>query len=179
MGRGNSGRMAGGNSTITQMRQMSEKWYEGLTDDEKKAVSDAQLSTQNLNEYLSGRRKFDDEMARQLEKEAKTLDSALSKFKTDKEIVTYRGVSSKEFAKVLFGEAKTQGVKSTSYSKDQAASFAKNQGGYIIEYHVKKGNFGADVNGVARANEKEFLIRNGMKQKTIKQDGKKLIVEIG
>ena len=91
------------------------------------------------------------------------------------------GVSADEFTKTYLGlDTTTKGVKSTSYDEGRAGAFANGQGGYIIEYHVKPGNHGADVNGVPGANEREFLIRNGMKQKVItKPDKKKLIVEIG
>lgn len=168
-----------GNTEIT-LGKKSETWYYCLSKEEQIALISAQMSTQSLNEYLSGRGDFNEATKAKLDKQAKDIDSALSKFTTDKEITVYRGVSADEFTKIYLGlDTTTKGVKSTSYDEGRAGAFANGQGGYVIEYHVKPGNHGADVNGVPGANEREFLVRNGMKQKVIaKPDKKKLIVEI-
>lgn len=184
MGRGSSGLgggAGGGKPSEKSLEAQSSSWYYNLTNDEKNAITSMQYSNQSLNEFLSGRRTdFDDATKQRLQKQAQDVDSALAKFTTDSEIVVYRGVSSSEFTNTYLGiDTVTRGVKSTSYDPDRADAFAKNQGGFIIEYHVKPGRHGADVNGVPGANEREFLIRNNMPQKTISKQGNKIIVEIG
>jgi hypothetical protein len=159
---GSSGISAGGGS----LEQKSEKWYLSLTDKEQAAV----VAYTGYNYTNDPNRK---EMT-------DTLDNALSKFKTDKELVTYRGVSGEEFSDTLFsGETKTT-FKSTSTDASRAEAFAKSQGGYIIEYHIKKGNHGAFLDGgVPMSVEKEFLINRNQKMKIVSSKGKKMIVEIG
>ena len=161
--------------------QSTDWWYNKLSDSERKVILDAQYSTKSVNEYLRGARKLDGSAKSDMEETVHTLDSALSKFKTDSDIVTYRGVNSEEFTNTYLGiSPKTVGIKSSSYAKSRAEAFAKNQGGYIIEYHIKAGNHGADVNGVPGANESEFLIRHNMTQKVIaKPDKNTIIVVVG
>jgi len=169
-------------SLEAKLGKQSEEWYyKELTDAEKKAVVDAQVNTESLNRYLRGEGDFNEQTKEKLAKQVKELDSALAKFSTTEEVVTYRGVSSKEFANVYLGvEKETKGVKSTSHDIKRAEAFAQNQGGFIIEYHIKPGNHGADVTGAPGADEREFLIRTGMPQKGIKKVSKNhIIVEIG
>lgn len=142
-----------------------EKWYyEKLTDEEKKAVVDYTIYNYTNNEKDT--------------EEIKHLQSALEKFELDEDIVAYRGVSSKEFANLTFSfEGKTD-FKSTSTNEAQAMKFAEHQGGYLIEYHIKKGKHGAYLEGVPMSKEKEYLINKGQNFKVVGQKGKRLIVEI-
>lgn len=159
---GSSGISAGGSS----LEQKSEKWYLSLTDKEQAAV--VAYTGYNYTNNPSRSEMTD------------TLDNALSKFKTDKELVTYRGVSREEFVNTVFGGETKTTFKSTSTDLSRAEAFAKNQGGYIIEYHIKKGNHGAFLDGgVPMSVEKEFLINRNQKMKIVSSKGKKMIVEIG
>ena len=179
MGRGSS--KAGGGSKVTMIQP--ENWYYNqLTDAEKTEVVNAQYNTKELNRYLRGDTTgMSDSLKENLKNRSEILDKALAKYETQKEMVTYRGMSAEEFTNTYLGiEKVTKGVKSTSYDPERAEAFAKNQGGYIIEYHIKPGHYGADVNGVPGANEKEFLIRNNMPQKVVQKIGKnRLVVEVG
>ena len=150
------------------LKQQSIAWYNNLSDKEKFAIGQMQI-------YVGGKT-WDANSEK-----AKIVDSALSKFTLKQDIVAYRGVGLEEFTNVYLAIDKTtSSPKSTSYDERTATNFAQNQGGYIIEYHVKAGNVGADVNGVTRADEHEFLIRQNMPQKVVKKVGKnKLIVEVG
>ena len=153
-------------SQADKLEAMGEKWYyEKLTDEEKKAVFDYTIYnyTKQANQ----------------EKEIADLQSALGKFELDEDIVGYRGVNSKEFAETLFSLGGKTDFKSTSINKAQAEKFAENQGGYIIEYHIKKGKHGAYLDGVPQHREKEYLINKGQNYKVVAQKGKTLIVEIG
>lgn len=146
--------------------EKSEDWYyENLTQDEKKAVVDYTIYnyTNNPNDA----------------EEIKHLQSALGKFELEDDIVAYRGVNSTEFANTMFSFNGQTDFKSTSLNKAQAEKFAENQGGYIIEYHIKKGNRGAYLEGVPMSKEKEYLINKGQNFKVLKQDGKTLVVEVG
>lgn len=186
MAKGSSKGGRGGSAKISessiQMNKPEDWYYNQLTDAEQAGVVAAQYNTANLNRYLRGDTKdMSDALKNSLKEEADVLDGALAKYKTTEETVTYRGVSADEFANVYLGiEKSTKGVKSTSYDQNRADAFARNQGGFVIEYHIKPGNHGADVNGAPGANEQEFLIRNNMPQKVVQKVGKnRLIVEIG
>ena len=163
---GGKGSSSGIPAGASYLEQKSEKWYLSLSDKEKTAVTAYTVTNYTKD---PNRKEMTD-----------ALDNALSKFKTDKELVTFRGVSGEEFVDTLFsGEVKTT-FKSTSTDVSRAEAFAKGQGGYIIEYHIKKGNHGAFLDGgVPMSVEKEFLINRNQKMKVVSSKGKKMIVEIG
>ena len=150
----------------SDLLEKSENWYwYNLTKDEQKAVIDYTMWNYTKNEKDA--------------EETKNLQSALEKFELEDDIVTYRGVNSSEFANTLFSLTGQTDFKSSSTNKAQAEKFAENQGGYIIEYHIKAGKRGAYLEGVPMSEEKEFLINKGQDFKVLKQNGKTLVVEVG
>ena len=144
----------------------SDNWYyEKITAEEKKAVYDYTIHNYTKDEKQA--------------QEIADLESALAKYELDEDIVTYRGVSSTEFVNAMLdGSGKTD-FKSTSINKAQAEKFAVNQGGWVIEYHIKKGKHGAYLDSVPMHKEKEYLINKGQNFKVIERKDKTLIVEIG
>ena len=153
-----------------------QQYYYSLSKKEQNALVDMQTSSQAINEYMSGRNTDISEARKaQFDEQIADVKSAIGKYKQDKPISLYRGVSEAEFNSIKNG-GKTESFKSTSTEKSRAEAFAKNQGGYIIEYKAGKGSKIADVNGVAGANENEFLIDSGVKYKNVTQKGDNYLV---
>lgn len=156
----------------------SQQYYDGLNYNEQTGLTAMSYDTRNLNEYMSGRRKdFSNAQKERLDKQIANVKSAISKYNLEKPITLYRGVSKEEFDGIKDG-GKTTSFKSTSTDEKRAEAFARNQGGYIIEYHAGKGSRVADVNGVPNANEDEFLIDSDVKYKKITKNGNRIIIEI-
>jgi len=156
----------------------NQQYYYSLPKQEQFALSYMQMGTRIINEYMSGRNKdFDDETKKDLEEKIKNIKSAISKYDLEKPITLYRGVSKEEFNEVQ-KDGKTTSFKSASTNENVADTFAKNQGGYIIEYRVGKGGRVADVNGLPRADEDEYLIDSDVKYKKITKNGNRIIIEI-
>ena len=153
-----------------------QQYYYSLSKKEQNALIDMQTSSQAINEYMSGRNvDISEARKEQLDEQISNVKSAIGKYKQDKPISLYRGVSEAEFNSIKDG-GKTESFKSTSTDKSRAEAFAKNQGGYIIEYKAGKGSKIADVNGVSGANENEFLIDSGVKYKNVTQKGDNYLV---
>lgn len=156
----------------------NQQYYYSLPNQEQFALGAMQMDTRNINEYMSGRRKdFNVETKKNLDERIKNVKSAISKYELEQPITLYRGVSKEEFDGIKDG-GKTTSFKSTSTDEKRAEAFARNQGGYIIEYHAGKGSRVADVNGVPNANEDEFLIDSDVKYKKITKNGNRIIIEI-
>ena len=156
----------------------NQQYYYSLPNKEQFALGAMQMDTRNINEYMSGRRKdFNDETKKNLDERIKNVKSAISKYELEQPVTLYRGVNKEEFDGIKEG-GKTTSFKSTSTDEKRAEAFAKNQGGYIIEYHAGKGSRVADVNGVPMANEDEFLIDSDVKYKKITKNGNRIIIEI-
>ena len=156
----------------------NQQYYYSLQNKEQFALGGMQMDTRNINEYMSGRRKdFNDETKKNLDERIKNVKSAIRKYELEQPITLYRGVSKEEFDGIKEG-GKTTSFKSTSTDEKRAEAFARNQGGYIIEYHAGKGSRVADVNGVPMANEDEFLIDSDVKYKKITKNGNRIIIEI-
>lgn len=156
----------------------NQQYYYSLPNQEQFALGAMQMDTRNINEYMSGRRKdFNAETKKNLDERIKNVKSAISKYELEQPITLYRGVSKEEFDGIKDG-GKTTSFKSTSTDEKRAEAFARNQGGYIIEYHAGKGSRVADVNGVPMANEDEFLIDSDVKYKKITKNGNRIIIEI-
>lgn len=156
----------------------NQQYYYSLPNKEQFALSAMQMDTRNINEYMSGRRKdFNVETKKNLDERIKNVKSAISKYELEQPITLYRGVSKEEFDGIKDG-GKTTSFKSTSTDEKRAEAFARNQGGYIIEYQAGKGSRVADVNGVPNANEDEFLIDSDVKYKKITKNGNRIIIEI-
>ena len=140
---------------------LAQQWYYSLPDDEQVAITFYQNSSANIS----------------AEREQK-LRSAISKFKLNNDIITYRGMSKAEFDSIANSGA-TENFKSTSADEQTAANFAKNQGGYMVEYHISKGSNVADLSGSPNDSEKEYLINKNVKySKVVKSGDKRLIVYI-
>lgn len=152
----------------TKNLPLDQLYYKSLTTEEQNAITDLQNHTIAINEYM---RKGEDGNAN-LDKTISEVKSAISKYKLTKDIVLYRGIGSEEYTDLVFGGdgGKTTSFKSASTDKSVAEAFAKNQGGYVIEYRISKGSRVADVNGAPRANENEYLLDSGLKYKK-KQSG--------
>ena len=169
------------NGIIDSFKNMSkaEQYYYSLTQAEQRAMTDMQTDTRNINQYMSGRRTdFSDSLKEDMDNEIKNMKSAIGKYKLEKPITVYRGMSEAEFNSIKSG-GKTDSFKSTSTEKSRADAFNANQGGYTVEYKVSKGARVADVNGAPGANENEFIIDSGVKYKKVtKKSDKYLVVEI-
>lgn len=168
------------NGFIENFKKMpkNQQYYYSLPNKEQFALGAMQMDTRNINEYMSGRRKdFNAETKKNLDERIKNVKSAISKYELEQPITLYRGVSKEEFDGIKEG-GKTTSFKSTSTDEKRAEAFARNQGGYIIEYHAGKGSRVADVNGVPMANEDEFLIDSDVKYKKITKNGNRIIIEI-
>lgn len=168
------------NNFIENFKKMpkNQQYYYSLPKQEQFALSDMQMGTRIINEYMSGRNKdFDAETKKELDEKIKNVKSAINKYDLEQPITLYRGVSKEEFDDIKDG-GKTTSFKSASTDEKRAEAFAKNQGGYIIEYHAGKGSRVADVNGVPRADENEYLIDSDVKYKKITKNGNRIIVEI-
>lgn len=168
------------NRFIDNFKKMpkNQQYYYSLPNQEQFALGAMQMDTRNINEYMSGRRKdFNVETKKNLDERIKNVKSAISKYELEQPITLYRGVSKEEFDGIKDG-GKTTSFKSTSTDEKRAEAFARNQGGYIIEYHAGKGSRVADVNGVPNANEDEFLIDSDVKYKKITKNGNRIIIEI-
>ena len=168
------------NGFIENFKKMpkNQQYYYSLPPKEQFALGAMQMDTRNINEYMSGRRKdFNIETKKNLDERIKNVKSAISKYELEQPVTLYRGVSKEEFDGIKEG-GKTTSFKSTSTDEKRAEAFAKNQGGYIIEYHAGKGSRVADVNGVPMANEDEFLIDSDVKYKKITKNGNRVIIEI-
>lgn len=174
---------SGGSGNSKPPKEKADDWYlNKLTESQQSVIAEMSINTSNLNRYLYDedfRNSLSDAQKQQFERKARVAKSALSKYELEKPITTYRGVSDDEFTNTLFGDDANKSFKSSSYDKSRAEAFAKNQGGGIIEYRIKKGNWGADVNGVPMANEGEFLINKDVPYKIISSKGKYMIIEIG
>lgn len=156
----------------------NQQFYYSLNDKEKTSLVAMQMNTWNINEYMSGRRKdFNDETKKELDEQIKNVKSAINQYDLEKPITLYRGVSKAEFDGIE-KDGKTTSFKSASTNEKTASNFAKNQGGYIIEYRVGKGGRVADVDGVPGANEDEYLIDSDIPYKKITKNGNRVIIEI-
>ena len=155
----------------------AEQFYYSLTDAEKSAIVDMQQSTRMLNEYMSGRSDVEPQYKKQFDATIANTKSAIDKYQLNKPVTLYRGVGEKEFNSIAEG-GKTESFKSTSVDPSRAEAFARNQGGYIIEYKVSKGSRVANVNGAPGANEGEYLIDSNVKYKKVKKSGNKITINI-
>lgn len=172
-----------GNSIGVMFDNEPQEWfYNKLTDAEQMQIVSMQVNTTNLNRFLNDAdfaKSLPEPIRKQYAEQAKTAEKALSKYKLEEPITVYRGVSEEEFTNTMWDDVATKSFKSTSYDENRAMAFAKNQGGYIIEYHIKPGYYGADVNGVPGANEKEFLINRGVPYKILSSKGNRMVIQIG
>lgn len=156
----------------------NQQFYYSLNDKEKTSLVAMQMNTWNINEYMSGRRKdFNDETKKELDEQIKNVKSAINQYDLEKPITLYRGVSKAEFDGIE-KDGKTTSFKSASTNEKTASNFAKNQGGYIIEYRVGKGGRVADVDGVPGADEDEYLIDSDIPYKKMTRNGNRVIIEI-
>ena len=157
---------ASGHNSVGALERKSESWYLSLPYKEQVAV--VAYTGYNYTNDPSRKEMTDD------------LESAIGKFSLNTELTTYRGVSAEEFSETLFSGGVKTTFKSTSTDLARAEAFARNQGGYIIEYRIKRGRHGAFLDGgVPGSNEREFLINRNQKMKVVSTKGKKMVVEIG
>lgn len=155
-----------------------QQFYYSLTQDEQNALVQMQTNTQTINEYMSGRRTdISPEQSAQLDQEIANVKSAISHYDVKEPMTLYRGVNEAEFNNIASGGA-TESFKSTSVNSSTAENFARNQGGYIVEYHASRGARIANVNGAPGANEGEWLIDSNVKYRRVTRSGNRLIVEI-
>ena len=158
----------------------SEQFYFSLSPDEQQAIVSMQINTTAMNDYMSGRNQsVSDETKARFDKNIQSMKSAIDQYQLDEPVTLYRGVSKAEFDSIKQGGA-TESFKSTSTDKARAEAFAKNQGGYLIEYSVNKGARVADVNGAPMANENEFIIDSGVVFNSVSQKSDNyIVIEIG
>lgn len=152
----------------------SEQYFYSLSNEEQRALVGMQMNTWAINEYLRNNGSGND----RLDNDIKTLNSAIDKYNLTNDIVVYRGASQEEISNLL-NEKETTSFKSTTSDLRTAQNFARSQGNGIIEYHISKGTKGvADVDGAPGANESEWLLRGGVKYKSVTVDNGRIIVNI-
>ena len=138
-------------------KQSMDWYYHTLTDEERSAVYAYTIHNYTKNPELAER--------------SQVLEQALGKFETKED-------SEKEISSLYFSYGEPTEFKSTSVDRAKAEHYAQNQGGWIIEYHIKKGRHGAYINDQVNQGEKEFLINRGQKQRLVGSDPKKKVVYI-
>lgn len=169
-------------SQIEKLQKNSDTIYNKFTDKELKSLkSYTQGGYQQINDYLVGDEYY------QRGEDVKNIDSAIRKFKLDKDLITFRGTKAKYFKGVSEGDVISGKVfYSTSLDKDQAMAFYTDIKDYyeeeakFLEIHVPKGTkalyIGANTN--YEVNEKELLLSNKLKYKVKKIDGDRMILEV-
>lgn len=122
--------------------EASYEWIDTLSKEERLAIFDYTiLGYEDVNEYLRGNLNGDII----LEQKIHLISSAIRKFKYDKEVVAYRGVSESEFLSILSKSSFNTfyEFKSTSLSEMVARDFSIE--GYIVMIHAPKGTRGAYI----------------------------------
>ena len=169
-------------SQIEKLQKNSDTVYNKFTDKELKSLkSYTQGGYQQINDYLVGDEYY------QRGEDVKNINSAIRKFKLDKDLITFRGTKAKYFKGVSEGDVISGKVfYSTSLDKDQAMAFYNDIKDYyeeeakFLEIHVPKGSkalyIGANTN--YEVNEKELLLSNKLKYKVKKIDGDQMILEV-
>ena len=169
-------------SQIEKLQKNSDTVYNKFTDKELKSLkSYTQGGYQQINDYLVGDEYY------QRGEDVKNINSAIRKFKLDKDLITFRGTKAKYFKGVSEGDVISGKVfYSTSLDKDQAMAFYNDIKDYyeeeakFLEIHVPKGSkalyIGANTN--YEVNEKELLLSNKLKYKVKKIDGDQMVLEV-
>lgn len=169
-------------SQIEKLQKNSDTVYNKFTDKELKSLkSYTQGGYQQINDYLVGDEYY------QRGEDVKNINSAIRKFKLDKDLITFRGTKAKYFKGVSEGDVISGKVfYSTSLDKDQAMAFYNEIKDYyeeeakFLEIHVPKGSkalyIGANTN--YEVNEKELLLSNKLKYKVKKIDGDQMVLEV-
>ena len=169
-------------SQIEKLQKNSDTVYNKFTDKELKSLkSYTQGGYQQINDYLVGDEYY------QRGEDVKNINSAIKKFKLDKDLITFRGTKAKYFKGVSEGDVISGKVfYSTSLDKDQAMAFYNDIKDYyeeeakFLEIHVPKGSkalyIGANTN--YEVNEKELLLSNKLKYKVKKIDGDQMVLEV-
>ena len=169
-------------SQIEKLQKNSDTVYNKFTDKELKSLkSYTQGGYQQINDYLVGDEYY------QRGEDVKNINSAIKKFKLDKDLITFRGTKAKYFKGVSEGDVISGKVfYSTSLDKDQAMAFYNDIKDYyeeeakFLEIHVPKGTkalyIGANTN--YEVNEKELLLSNKLKYKVKKIDGDQMVLEV-
>ena len=154
------------------------KFYYSLTEQEQSALMKMQVNTKLVNQLMSGRdTDIPDSKKTELNEEITLVKSAIGKYQLQEPMTVYRGVGKQEFDNIMEG-GMTESFKSTSTDRNRAESFAKNQGGYIVEYRTSPGVRIANVDGVPGANEKEMLLDSGVKYKRVVRNGNRVIIDL-
>ena len=169
-------------SQIEKLQKNSDTVYNKFTDKELKSLkSYTQGGYQQINDYLVGDEYY------QRGEDVKNINSAIRKFKLDKDLITFRGTKAKYFKGVSEGDVISGKVfYSTSLDKDQAMAFYNDIKDYyeeeakFLEIHAPKGSkalyIGANTN--YEVNEKELLLSNKLKYKVKKIDGDQMVLEV-
>ena len=155
-----------------RLKNISKNWYYNLPMEEQAAA----LSFDTYNFTRDSNR----------EKEIKTLENALGKFRLPGNIKTYRGIGAEEVASLLneigVDGLITKEMKGTSINESRAVAFAKPRGGWIVEYDIKPGRKGAYFDGgVPGTKEQQFVINRKIKYfvKSIDAKKKRIFIDVG
>lgn len=164
---------------LADMQDYSDKWYNNLVENELDGVEKyTRNGFESMNTFLRGFDGFSESVKNEIQQNITNFSSALSKFSLQKDIITFRGVSAREYDKILKGNI-FKDFKSTSTAKEQALTFAKNQSeDYIVTFKIPKGTNGAYLGtNSAYKNESEFTLNKDSKYK-VKKTPKGLEVTI-
>lgn len=148
-----------------KLQDDSDKWYNGLTNEEQGGIYNYTLNKfEYMNQYLRGFEAFSEKDLNEIRNNIDTFSRALSKFVLEEDIVTYRGVSSREYKKILNGNY-FKDFKSTSTTKKQALTFAQGQDeNYVVKFNIPKGTNGAYLGTNSEyKSESEFTLNKGAK----------------
>lgn len=169
-------------SQIEKLQKSSDTLYKKLTAKELKSLKYyTQGGYQQINDYLTG-----DEYYNRGE-DAKNISTAISKFKLDKDLITYRGTKAKYFKELKEGDVFSGKVfYSTSLSRSQAMEFYTDIRDYyeeearFLEIRVPKNTevlyVGKNTN--FKVDEKELLLSNKLKYKIKEIKGDNMVLEV-
>ncbi len=169
-------------SQIEKLQKSSDTLYKKLTAKELKSLKYyTQGGYQQINDYLTG-----DEYYNRGE-DVKNISTAISKFKLDKDLITYRGTKAKYFKELKEGDVFSGKVfYSTSLSRSQAMEFYTDIRDYyeeearFLEIRVPKNTevlyVGKNTN--FKVDEKELLLSNKLKYKIKEIKGDNMVLEV-
>jgi hypothetical protein len=128
-----------------------------------------------INDSLYGRLNMIPKVQEQIE----NIDTAMDKYSLAKNVIAYRGTSSKYYTGWIVGEIhKLNGFVSTSFDKSVAQEMAEDM---FIKIRIPKGTKGLYIGNrstITYTNEKEFLLGHSLFYKVISKTDKEMTLEV-
>lgn len=155
---------------LERIKASSDKWFNKLTGPQRESIEDITGSKyhRQLNRML-----YDSEYVPKnkevLENMANVLDSSLSKFELEDDIIAYRGMSLEELGNLTSGNEFKE-FKHLSIVERVANNFVENYNdeGIVVKFHLPKGTNGAFIGDYSRFHhEQEFILNRNTKYKRV------------